>query len=132
MVHSDFFDGIKGFTELDDTTLQIGANVCNFLLSEIHAGRIPKSFLPIQSGVGNVANAVLFGLGDAKEIPPFEMYTEVMQDAVIELMKLGKCKFGSSCSLTLSDKTEAEVLSNLEFFRDKLVLRPAEISTTPR
>ena len=100
-------------------------------MSEILAGRIPKSFLPIQSGVGNVANAVLFGLGDAQEIPPFEMYTEVMQDAVIELMKLGKCKFGSSCSLTLSDKTESEVLSNLEFFRDKIVLRPAEISNNP-
>ncbi|MDE6037910.1 MAG: acetyl-CoA hydrolase, partial [Duncaniella sp.] len=131
IVHSDAYDGIKGFTALDDVTLQIGANVCNFLLSEIHAGRIPKSFLPIQSGVGNVANAVLFGLGDSDEIPPFTMYTEVMQDAVIELMKMGKCKFGSSCSLTLSDDMEAEVLNNLDFFRDKIVLRPAEISNNP-
>ncbi|MDE5800045.1 MAG: succinate CoA transferase [Paramuribaculum sp.] len=131
VVHSDSYDGIKGFTELDDTTLQIGANVCGFLIGEMRAGRLPKTFLPIQSGVGNVANAVLFGLGDAPEIPQFEMYTEVMQDAVIELMKLGKCKFGSSCSLTLSDKTEAEVLSNLDFFRDKIVLRPAEISNNP-
>ncbi|MDE6782858.1 MAG: acetyl-CoA hydrolase, partial [Paramuribaculum sp.] len=106
-------------------------NVCGFLIGEMLAGRLPKTFLPIQSGVGTVANAVLFGLGDAPEIPQFEMYTEVMQDAVIELMKLGKCKFGSSCSLTLSDKTEAEVLSNLDFFRDKIVLRPAEISNNP-
>ena len=105
IVHSDAYDGIKGFTELDDVTLQIGANVCNFLLSEVKAGRIPSSFLPIQSGVGNVANAVLFGLGNAKELPPFEMYTEVVQDAVIELMKMGRCRFGSTCSLTLSDKT---------------------------
>lgn len=131
VVHSDSYDGIKGFTELDDTTLQIGANVCGFLIGEMRAGRLPKTFLPIQSGVGNVANAVLFGLGDAPEIPQFEMYTEVMQDAVIELMKLGKCKFGSSCSLTLSDKTEADVLGNLDFFRDKIVLRPAEISNNP-
>lgn len=131
VVHSDSYDGIKGFTELDDTTLQIGANVCNFLVGEMKAGRLPKSFLPIQSGVGNVANAVLFGLGDAKEIPQFEMYTEVIQDAVIELMKMGKCKFGSTCSLTLSDKMEDEVLHNLEFFRDKLVLRPSEISNSP-
>ncbi|MBO4955585.1 MAG: succinate CoA transferase [Muribaculaceae bacterium] len=131
VVHSDSYDGIKGFTELDDTTLQIGANVCGFLIDEMRAGRLPKSFLPLQSGVGNVANAVLFGLGDAPEIPQFEMYTEVMQDAVIELMKLGKCKFGSSCSLTLSDKTEADVLNNLEFFRDKIVLRPSELSNSP-
>lgn len=131
IVHSDRYDGIKGFTGLDDTTLQIGANVCDFLLGEVRAGRIPKTFLPIQSGVGNVANAVLFGLGDAKELPPFEMYTEVVQDAVIELMKMGRCKFASTCSLTLSDAKEAEVLANLDFFRNKVVLRPAEISNSP-
>lgn len=131
IVHSDRYDGIKGFTELDDVTLQIGANVCNFLLGEVRAGRIPKTFLPIQSGVGNVANAVLFGLGDAKELPPFEMYTEVVQDAVIELMKMGRCKFASTCSLTLSDNKEAEVLANLDFFRNKVVLRPSEISNSP-
>lgn len=131
VVHSDRFDGIKGFTSLDDTTMQIGANVCGFLTSELRAGRIPKTFLPIQSGVGNVANAVLFGLGDSKEIPPVTMYTEVIQDAVIDLIKMGKCKGGSTCSLTLSDTKEEEVLSNLDFFRDKLVLRPAEISNNP-
>lgn len=131
VVHSDRYDGIKGFSQLDDTTLQIGANVCNFLTTELREGRIPKSFLPIQSGVGNVANAVLFGLGDSKEIPHFTMYTEVIQDAVIELMKLGKCKGGSTCSLTLSDAAEDEVLHNLDFFRDKIVLRPSEISNNP-
>ncbi len=131
VVHSDSYDGIKGFTELDEVTMQIGANVCGFLIGEMRSGRLPKSFLPIQSGVGNVANAVLFGLGDAPEIPQFEMYTEVIQDAVIELMKMGKCKFGSTCSLTLSDKMESEVLHNLDFFRDKLVIRPAELSNSP-
>lgn len=131
VVHSDRFDGIKGFTSLDDTTLQIGANVCGFLTRELREGRIPAGFLPIQSGVGNVANAVLFGLGDSKEIPHFQMYTEVVQDAVIELMKRGKCVGASTCSLTLSDKSEEEVLSNLDFFRDKIVLRPAEISNNP-
>lgn len=131
VVHSDSYDGIKGFTELDDTTLQIGANVCSFLIGELRAGRLPKSFLPLQSGVGNVANAVLFGLAEAKEIPQFEMYTEVIQDAVIELMKMGRCKFGSTCSLTLSDKMEEEVYANIDFFRDKLALRPSEISNSP-
>lgn len=131
VVHSDSYDGIKGFTELDDVTLQIGANVCGFLIGEMRAGRLPKSFLPIQSGVGNVANAVLFGLGDSAEIPQFEMYTEVIQDAVIELMKMGKCKFGSTCSLTLSDKMEEELFGNIDFFRDKLIIRPAELSNSP-
>ncbi len=81
--------------------------------------------------MGNVANAVLYGLADAKEIPPFEMYTEVIQDAVIDLMKQGRCKFGSTCSLTVSNDVEDEVISNIEFFKEHVVLRPSEISNNP-
>ena len=78
-----------------------------------------------------MANAVLYGLAASKDIPPFEMYTEVIQDAVIDLMKQERCKFGSTCALTVSDKTEREILTNLDFFRDKLVIRPADISNSP-
>lgn len=124
-------DGVKGFAELDAVTMQIGANVCNFLLAELRAGRIPKEFLPMQSGVGNVANAVLHGLGESKEIPQFEMYTEVIQDSVVDLMEMGKCKFASTCSLTFSDDAMDRVFNNMEFFQDKIILRPGEISNNP-
>lgn len=123
--------GVKPFTSLDETTMKIGHNVCSFLLNELKVGRIPKEFLPIQSGVGNVANAVLYGLGDADEIPPFSMYTEVIQDAVIDLIKTGKCKFGSTSSLTLSNDKEDQLFADVDFFRDKIVLRPSEISNNP-
>ena len=59
----------------------------NFLVGEYKSGRLPKEFLPLQSGVGNVANAVLYDLGESKELPNFMMYTEVIQDAVLELLK---------------------------------------------
>lgn len=131
IVKSSSTDGVSAFTAPDEVTMQIGANVCNFLLSELRAGRIPKTFLPMQSGVGNVANAVLFGLGDSKEIPQFEMYTEVIQDAVVDLMVKGKCKFASTCSLTFSDEKMDEVFSNMDFFRDKILIRPGEISNNP-
>ncbi len=131
VVMSDSYEGVKPFTPLDETTKMIGANVCRFLISEMKAGRIPSSFLPIQSGVGNVANAVLYGLADAKEIPPFEMYTEVIQDAVIDLMKKGRCKFGSTSSITVSNEVEEEIISNIDFFKEHLVIRPVEISNNP-
>ncbi len=131
LVKSSSTDGVSAFTAPDDVTMQIGANVCNFLLTELRAGRIPKTFLPMQSGVGNVANAVLFGLGESKEIPQFEMYTEVIQDAVVDLMVKGKCKFASTCSLTFSDEKMDEVFSNMDFFRDKILIRPGEISNNP-
>ena len=94
-------------------------------------GRIPSSFLPIQSGVGNVANAVLGELGENKHIPPFEMYTEVIQDSVIGLMKEGRIKFASGCSLTIGADKLQDIIDHMDFFRDKIVLRPQEISNNP-
>ena len=131
IVKSNAKDGVGGFAELDATTVLIGQNVCNFLLNELRAGRLPKTFLPMQSGVGNVANAVLKGLGEVDEIPQFEMYTEVIQDSVVDLMKKGKCRFASSCSMTFSDAMMGEVFSNMDFFGDKIILRPGEISNHP-
>lgn len=119
------------FAELDATTKRIGDNVALFLETEMKAGRIPSSFLPIQSGVGNIANAVLGALGENPHIPAFEMYTEVIQDSVVGLMKEGRVKFASGCSLTVgADKLE-DIVEHMDFFRDKIVLRPQEISNNP-
>ena len=131
IVKSNASDGVHGFSPIDETTMKIGDNVCRFLIGELHAGRIPKEFLPLQSGVGNRANAVLHGLESAKEIPAFDMYTEVIQDAVLDLMEKGKCRFGSTCSLTLSDETMDRFFGNIDFFKDKIVIRPGEISNNP-
>ena len=131
VIETFFDDEIKGFTELDETTMKIGENVANFLANEIKVGRIPKTFLPIQSGVGNIANAVLHGIGESKDIPAFEMYTEVIQDSVIGLIQNGNIKFASGSSLTCSKEAMDKVMGDLNFFRDKLVLRPQEISNSP-
>ena len=124
-------DEVKGFSELNETTRQIGANVTEFLLSELKGGRLPKEFLPIQSGVGNIANAVMAALNDAKEIPPFEMYTEVIQDAVFDLLDSGKVKFASGCSFTISSEIQDRFNADIKRYRKQLVLRPQEISNNP-
>ena len=119
------------FAPLDDVTNAIGNNVAMFLAGELKAGRIPEGFLPMQSGVGNVANAVLAAIGENKEIPAFNVYTEVIQDAVISLMKEGRVKFASGCSLSVSNDVIREIYANLDFFKDKILLRPQEISNNP-
>ena len=123
-------DGSK-FAPLDDVTLAIGRNVSDFLVGEMKAGRLPKSFLPLQSGVGNVANAVLGCMGENEAIPPFTVYTEVIQDAVIKLMDQGRVTFASGCSLSVSRSVIQEIYGNLDFFKDKLLLRPQEYSNNP-
>jgi succinate CoA transferase len=131
VVETNLPDETAGFDSVDEVTSKIGENVANFLLDQMKKGIIPPSFLPLQSGVGNIANAVLFSLGKNPEIPNFTMYTEVIQDAVIDLMKEGRVKFASGCSLTLSLEKLNEVYTNLDFFRPKILLRPQEISNNP-
>lgn len=120
-----------GFAPLDDVTARIGNNVADFFVAELKAGRIPAHFLPIQSGVGNIANAVLASMGNNPAIPRFEVYTEVIQDAVIEMMQQGNISFASGCSLTVSNEVLNKFYDDLPFFKNKLVLRPSEISNNP-
>ncbi len=124
-------DEVGAFEEATPVTDRIGENVAEFLVAEMRAGRIPASFLPLQSGVGNIANAVLAALGRSTEIPPFQMYTEVLQDSVVPLLENGRCTFASTCALTLSEEARNRVTGNLDFFKEHLVLRPQEISNHP-
>lgn len=131
IVETNRKDEVGGFTEPDEITSRIGKNVSEFLSGEINKGHIPTSFLPIQSGVGNIANAVMAELGNNPNIPAFKMYTEVIQDSVIDLMRKGRVTFASGCSLTVTDPVLQEIYDNMDFFRDKIVLRPEEISNNP-
>lgn len=131
VVKTNMKDGIAPFTPVDAVTEKIGENVANFLLSELHRGIIPQEFLPLQSGVGNIANAVLGSLGKCDDIPAFSMFTEVIQNSVIDLMKNGRITFASGSSLTLSDDVLMDVYNDYDFFRDKLMLRPQEITNNP-
>mgnify|MGYP000252457370 CR=1 FL=1 len=40
-------------------------------------------------------------------------------------------KFGSACSLTVTNDCLEGIYQDMDFFRDKLVLRPSEISNSP-
>ena len=119
------------FKELDPVTKKIGENVVDFIAGEIRRGIIPAEGLPIQSGIGNVANAVLKGLEECNGIPALDLYSEVLQDSVIKLMELGRVKAGSTCSLSLSQECLQHVYDNLDFFKERLILRPSEISNHP-
>lgn len=131
IVRTDIADQVSPFKPSDPITQKIGENVANFLAAEMKAGRIPPQFLPLQSGVGNIANAVLGALGSNPDIPQFSMYSEVLQDSVIDLIEQGNIKCASATSLTCTAEKIDEVYKNMKFFKDKLVLRPQEISNNP-
>jgi len=131
IVYTDLPDETSAFEEATPVTTQIGHNVAQFLAAERRRGAIPAQFLPIQSGVGDIANAVLGSLGAHPDIPKFSMYTEVIQDAVINLLRQGKIEFASGVSLTVSKAVLASIYADLPAFRSRLLLRPQEISNQP-
>ncbi len=131
IVETDRPDEVGGFKAADEITTKVGENVANFLAGEVRAGRIPAEFLPIQSGVGNIANAVLGAMGSNPDIPQFSMFSEVLQDSVIDMLENGNMKFASATSLTVTSPKLKEIYDNIKFFHDKIVLRPQEISNNP-
>lgn len=131
VVECNLPDEARPFKDNDPTTDTIGHLVAEFLVNDMHRGIIPSTFLPLQSGVGSTANAILGALGKDKNVPDFNVYTEVIQDAVIEMMLTGRVKSGSTCSLSVSNECLMQVYDNMEHFKDCLTIRPAEISNNP-
>ena len=131
VVECNIPDEARAFKDSDPVTDRIGYLTAEFLVEEMHAGRIPKEFLPLQSGVGSTANAILGALGQDKHVPDFNIYTEVLQDSVVGMMMNGRVKDASACSLTVSNECLLQVYDNMDYFRHHLTLRQSEISNSP-
>ena len=131
VVECNLPDEARGFKDSDPVTETIGHLTAEFLVNEMHQGRIPKEFLPLQSGVGSTANAILGALGKDKNVPDFNVYTEVIQDAVVEMLINGRVKDASACSLTVSNDCLMQVYDNMDHLKDHLTLRQSEISNNP-
>ena len=131
VVECNIPDEARAFKDSDPVTDKIGFLTAEFLVEEMHKGRIPKEFLPLQSGVGSTANAILGALGKDKHVPDFNVYTEVIQDAVVEMLINGRVKDASACSLTVSNDCLMQVYDNMDYLKNHLTLRQSEISNSP-
>lgn len=123
-------DSPSTIVDPDEETEIMAGHLLTFLRSEIAAGRLTEKLAPLQSGIGSVANAVLHGMVQS-EFEDLEVYSEVLQDAVFDLIDAGKVRFASCASITLSEEKMDKVFNNFEEYRDKLVMRPQEMSNHP-
>ncbi|MCW2578049.1 MAG: aarC [Modestobacter sp.] len=130
VVETDSPDRNTGFAPPDDTARRIAGHLIEFLEHEVSCGRLPDGLLPLQSGVGNVANAVLAGLQDSR-FEQLTAYTEVIQDGMLDLLRSGKLALASATAFSLSPTAVADFNANARDFRDRIVLRPQEISNHP-
>lgn len=130
IVESKNPDKGRALAEPDQDSKKIAENIMQFFDSEVKSGRLPKNLLPIQSGVGNIANAVIAGLARGK----FEnvvCWTEVLQDSFLEFFDSGKLKFASAASLSLSTPGFKKFYADWEQYKQKIILRPQYISNNP-
>jgi succinyl-CoA:acetate CoA-transferase len=130
VVESDSPDRNTAFAPPDDIARRIAGHVIEFLEHEVSRGRLPSGLLPLQSGVGNVANAVLAGLQDTR-FEQLTAYTEVIQDGMLDLLESGKLALASATAFSLSPTAVERFNENARDFRDRIVLRPQEISNHP-
>jgi len=130
VVVTDAPDRNAPFSPPDENARAIAGHLLDFLAHEVKKGRLPANLLPLQSGVGNIANAVLSGLVDG----PFHdmtSYTEVIQDGMLDLLDSGRLRMASATSFSLSPEAAERVNKDMHRYRDKMILRPQEISNHP-
>ena len=92
---------------------------------------IPKEYLPFQSGVGNVANAVLSCIAKDSRFHEIEMWTEVLQDSIFDIWEVGKLRYASTSALTFSSAGRKKFIENIDELKHKFIIRPQEISNHP-
>jgi succinyl-CoA:acetate CoA-transferase len=130
IVLTDSPDRNSAFKTPDEASKRIAGHILEFLSWEVKKGRMPANLLPLQSGVGNIANAVLFGLEEGK-FEGLTSYTEVIQDGMIRLLKSGKLVSASATAFSLSPEMLDQVNADMASYRDRIVLRSQDISNNP-
>jgi succinyl-CoA:acetate CoA-transferase len=130
IVETDIPDKVVNLKDPDKKSLQIAGHLIDLLKSEVKAGRLPENLLPLQSGVGSIANAVLRGFVNS-DFKDLTMYSEILQDSVFDLIDVGKIKIASGCAFTPSPNVLKRFKADPEKYKKHLILRPLDITNHP-
>ncbi|WP_313337573.1 acetyl-CoA hydrolase/transferase C-terminal domain-containing protein, partial [Pseudomonas oryzihabitans] len=130
VVETDAPDRNSPFKAPDAASQAIATHLLDFLRFEVRQGRIPANLLPIQSGVGNIANAFMQGLAES-EFEGLTAFTEVIQDGMLELLISGKMELASATSFSLSPAGIERFVEHAESLRKRIILRQQGVSNHP-
>ncbi|KAJ3729891.1 acyl-CoA carboxylate CoA-transferase [Lentinula raphanica] len=108
----------------------IAKHLIEFLSGEVDAGRLPRSLLPLQSGIGNVANSIIGGLA-AGPFDNVQVWTEVLQDTFLQFFDSGKLDFATATSIKFSPNGFDHFYKNWSNYKDRLLLRSQQVANSP-
>jgi succinyl-CoA:acetate CoA-transferase len=131
IVFTEKLDSSSTILPPDAETAAIAAHLVEFFKGEVAQGRLTESLLPMQAGIGTIANAVMGGFIDS----PFKhltMYSEVLQDSTFDLFDAGKLDFASGSSITLSSQKSREVFGNIGKYMTGWCCARRRSATTPK
>jgi acetyl-CoA hydrolase len=130
VIESDYADATAPNSDADETSFKIAGHLIEFFEHEVARGRLPPNLLPLQSGIGNVANAIIGGLVESK-FKNLKVWTEVIQDTFLDLFDSDKLDFATATSIRFSPDGFKRFYDNWEKYYDKLLLRSQAVSNSP-
>ncbi len=128
IIESDKADYPVNFKPTTKTERRIAENVVEFLLYCQKTFNWGKRLPPIQSGVGNVANAIV---GELYKSPfqKIRFWTEVFQDGMMRYVEDDvKFESASATAFSFSEESLNQFMRLFARCRDKVVLRPMWLS----
>ena len=118
------------FKAADAECHAIAQHILDFLKHEARRGRLPQNS-PYQSGVGNIANAVLECMASDAEFKSINLYTEVVQDSIFQLLDKGKLGVASTSALAFSAAGQLRFKENIDSYRKHFIIRQQDITNSP-
>nr|GFD56083.1 hypothetical protein [Tanacetum cinerariifolium] len=86
----------------------------------------------LQSGIGNIANAVIEGLATGgANFKNLKVWTEVLQDSFLDLFDSGNLDFATATSIRFSPEGFQRFYKGWEEYAPKLLLRSQQVSNSP-
>lgn len=130
IVESTVKDAVPANTPSDQMSKNIAGHLVEFLRNEVRLGRLPENLHPLQSGIGNIANAVIEGLAEA-DFKHLTVWTEVLQDSFLDLFENGSLDYATATSIRLTDAGFERFFNNWDEYTKKLCLRSQVVSNSP-
>jgi acetyl-CoA hydrolase len=132
IVESDYPDQTQPNAPEDASSRAIAGHLIEFLQHEVKHGRLPPNLLPLQSGIGNIANAVVSGLATGgANFKNLKVWTEVLQDSFLDLFDSGNLDFATATSIRFSPDGFQRFFKSLPEYAPKLLLRSQQVSNSP-
>lgn len=130
IVESTTLDQVPDNTPSDEVSRGIADNLVEFFEQEVKAGRLPENLHPLQSGIGNIGNAVVEGLAKSN-FTNLDVWTEVLQDGFLDFLESGKINHATSTSIRLTPNGFDRFFKNWDEFSKRIILRSQTISNHP-